>query len=319
MSKSFERHNLPPELLAAPHEFDAWSQAQLLVEQKASTPTEPLYHYTNEIALRSILANRKLWCFEHQHQKDHDEFKYSLDIARRVIADVGNSDDGPTRYFCVYLLDLLDNNSFTETFEFYLFSLSRHQDDPQQWRDYGDIGRGYAIGFAPRLFEPTQNDLNEQANENVHVGRVLYGDAATEARHRSVIETAAKITSKIASANCSLVKSVKPGTYFTAMAREVIASQLIWNCLTAKHKRFQNEREVRYIIMNVVAKFDAHRKFFKNKPYIETPLQLEAPGSVVEILVGPQAPKDAETKVCEFLKAADYPDGIVVRRSAASL
>jgi len=38
--------SLPPELVAAPLEFDAWSQAQLLIEQSESTPIEPLYHYT---------------------------------------------------------------------------------------------------------------------------------------------------------------------------------------------------------------------------------------------------------------------------------
>jgi hypothetical protein len=39
-------HNLPPELLVAPQEFDVWSQAQLLIEQSQSTPSEPVYHYT---------------------------------------------------------------------------------------------------------------------------------------------------------------------------------------------------------------------------------------------------------------------------------
>jgi len=311
--------NLPPELLAAPEEFNAWSQAQLLIEQEASTPTEPLYHYTGETALKGILANQKLWCFEHQHQKDREEFKNSLAIARRVIAEIGNSTDKPTRYFCAGLLDMLDNNSFTATFEFYLFSLSRHRDDPQQWLEYGDKGRGFAIGFAPRLFAPTQTVLNEEANENVHVGRVLYGDAATGARHRLVVEKAASITSKVAWANRSLGNTVKPSDYFLAMEREVIASQLIWNCLTAKHRNFSNEREVRYIIMNVVAKFDAHRKAFGGKTYVETPLPLKEPGSIMEILVGPLAPAGAETMVTAFLATHSYPNEIVIRRSEAVL
>jgi hypothetical protein len=133
------------------------------------------------------------------------------------------------------LIDLLDNNSIASTFEFYLFSLSRHADDPQQWREYGQRGHGPAIGFALVLFAPTEMSLKDQANENVHVGRVIYGDAATEARHRLVIETAAAITSRMAWANRALVTSARPSTHFVAMARKVIASQLIWNCLTAKH------------------------------------------------------------------------------------
>jgi hypothetical protein len=85
---------LPPELQLAPREFDTWSQAQLLKEQDASKPTAPLYHNTGERALKGILAHEKLWCFGHQHQKDRTEFDYSLQIARRVIKEAGNCDDG---------------------------------------------------------------------------------------------------------------------------------------------------------------------------------------------------------------------------------
>jgi hypothetical protein len=308
---------LPPEPQIAPREFDAWSQAQLLKEQDASTPNTPLYHYTGEDALKGILAQEKLWCFGHEHQKDREEFKYSLEIARRIIKGVGESADGPTKHFCGCLIDILDNNSFSTTFEFYLFSLSRHEDDPQQWRDYGEQGRGFALGFSPTLFSPTEMTLKEQANENLHVGRVIYGDAVTEARHRLVIETAVSITSRVAWANRSLGTTIRPSTYFRAMVDEVIASQLIWNCLTSKRDDYANEREVRFIIMNVVAKFDEHRKLFRGKTYVEAALPLKAEGSIVQILVGPHAPSDAENMVSDLLKMHGYPDGLPVRRSSA--
>ena len=99
-------HELPPELQVAPRDFNAWSQAQLLQEQAASTPDAPLYHYTGEEALKGILANEKIWCFDHRYQKDRKEFDYSLTIARRVIEELGGSDDGPTGHFCACLIDL---------------------------------------------------------------------------------------------------------------------------------------------------------------------------------------------------------------------
>jgi Protein of unknown function (DUF2971) len=321
MTDSFDdrHHGLPPELQVAPREFDAWSQDQLRKEQDESIPTLSLYHYTDETATKGILTHEKIWCFNHQHQKDRTEFDYSLQIARRVITDIGKSTDGPTHYFCASLLDVLDNNSFTAAFEFYLFSLSRHEDDPKQWRDYGDKGRGFAIGFAPALFAPNEMTLHEQANENLHVGRVIYGDADTEARHRRVIEAAAEITSRVAWANRSLGSNVKPSDYFIAMVREVIASQLIWNCLTAKHQDFANEREVRFIVMNVIKRFDGLRKRINGKTYIEASLPLRRPGSVMQILVGPVAPSDAEQRVSNFLRDQGYPEGIPVRRSSAIL
>ena len=281
---------LPEPLREAPRTFDVWSKKQLLAEQAASTPDQPLFHYTNEQALKGILSNEKLWCFGHQYQKDLQEFRYSLENARRVIKEVGESDDGPTHWFCACLLDMLDNNSLTDTFEFYLFSLSRHADDPRQWREYGDSGRGFAIGFAPTLFAPKQNVLNEEANENVYVGRVLYGDADTAARHRSVVSKAAHITSRVAWANRPMPDTLKPSDYFSVMAREVIASQLIWNCLTAKHNSFSNEREVRYIIMGIISKFDPHRKHFNSKAYVETPLPLKTLGASLKYWLVPMRP-----------------------------
>jgi len=58
--------HLPPELAAAVREFIAWSDKQLLAERKASTPKRPLYHYTDETALKGILTNEHLWCFGHR-------------------------------------------------------------------------------------------------------------------------------------------------------------------------------------------------------------------------------------------------------------
>jgi hypothetical protein len=141
---------LPLELTAAPLEFDAWSQARLLVEQNESTPTDPVYHYTGEAGFKGILGRQRLRCFSHQHQSDPNEFTFSLAVARRITREVGESEDGPTHWFCACLDDLLETNGLATPFEFYLFSLSRHRDHERQWRGYGDAGRGFAIGFCAR-------------------------------------------------------------------------------------------------------------------------------------------------------------------------
>jgi Protein of unknown function (DUF2971) len=195
--------------------------------------------------------------------------------------------------------------------------LTCHRDHERQWREYGDAGHGFAIGFGPALLQPIQTELNEQANENLHIGRVIYGDGPTAARHRLVIERAAEITSRVAWANRSLVREVKPSLYMVTMAREVLASQLVWNCLTAKENKFAEERETRGIVMNVRERFDAHRHIQdgSGRVYVETPLPLTEPGHVAEILVGPLAPRGAEERVAEFLKEQGYPAGTPVHRS----
>jgi hypothetical protein len=59
----------------------------------------------------------------------------------------------------------------------------------------------------------------------------------------------------------------------------VIASQLVWNCLTAKSEEFEDESEVRYVIMNVPDKFQSIRKPLGEKDYIEADLPLKVEGA----------------------------------------
>jgi len=102
------------------------------------------------------------------------------------------------------------------------------------------------------------------------------------------------------------------------MAQEVLASQLVWNCLTAKEKKFEPEWEVRGIVMGVTARFDGLRRLLGERSFIETPLDLKQPGHLAEILVGPLAPDGAEEMVRALLKVEGYPETIPVVRSHAS-
>jgi hypothetical protein len=309
---------LPPELAAALVEFDDWSKARLLIEQMASTPTETLYHYTGEEALRGILEKQHFWCFNHAHQSDPSEFAYSLGIARAIIREVGRSKDFFTLHFCACLDDLLEANELADPFDFYLVSFSRHRDHGPQWASYGKRGEGYAIGLGPSLFQPERDDLDPNPTRNLHVGRVIYGDAEAAARHREVIRVAAEITSRIGNANLELVRAARPAHYLVSIAREVLANQLVWNCLTAKNLRYADEREVRGIVMNLKPNFDPYRRSLGTRRYIEHELPLLAPGAVAEILVGPRAPADAEDRVRALLQANGYPEGIPVVRSRVS-
>ena len=310
---------LPPELAAALIELNAWSRSQLLIEQDASTPTQPLYHYTGGDSLRGILSRQRIWCFSHLHQSDPTEFEYSLAIARQVIREVGNRDDFFTRHFCACLDDVLETNGLAGPFDFYLFSLSRHRDHGMQWREYGRDGCGYAIGFAPSLFQPDQDSLDSDPTKNLHIGRVIYGDAATADRHRLVVAHAAEITGRVGNANIAAVRAAKPAHYLVSIVRELLASQVVWNCLTAKDQRFADEAEVRCIIMNVRANFDPYRRALGTRNYVEHELPLKAKGAIAEILIGPRAPSDAEANLRAFLDHEGYPEDIPIVRSFVSL
>ncbi|MFZ5734383.1 MAG: DUF2971 domain-containing protein [Pseudomonadota bacterium] len=310
-------HPLPPQLLEATNLFQAFAQRELKREERRETPKTPLYHYTAHFsALEGILTNQHLWCFSHLKQKDANEFAFALEQARRAIRDVGaKSKDWFARSMCACLDDMLEHNPLAGPFDFFLFSLSRVRDDPNQWRDYADTGKGYAIGLSSALFQPEVKELHPRAIDNVHVGRVIYGDRPTYDRHRFVIEKAAELVSRIGNRERKWVDLSRPGLFFNAMAREVLASQLIWNCLTAKESQYRIENEVRLITMGVSENFDADRKLLGDRPYIESALPLKVDGHVTEIIVGCDAPLDIEDRIKAILTREGYGPGIPVIRS----
>jgi len=316
--KAAHRHapELPSTLWEAPDVIWSWSQTVLSRDEAEATPDGALYHYTNEAGLKGILRSERLWCFSHLHQTDRSEFAYSLDVAREVLQEVGRSEDWFEKHFALCLLDLVNSNSFTDTFEFYLFSVSRHRDDPQQWSTFGDEGKGFAIGFAPALFRGDKKELSPVASENAFVGKVLYGEKAIRAKHSYTIGQAAKITSKFGHEHPELVRQVRPSTYLSAMAKELLADQMIWNCLTGKHKKYEGEQETRFVIMGVIARFNELRKNFNKKCYVEHPLPLKAPNNIVEILVGPGASADTEKRLDGYLTEIGYNYPIAIARSA---
>jgi Protein of unknown function (DUF2971) len=311
----YRGYNLPLPLEAAPQRFGEWSDAQLLREQDEVTPTIPLFHYTGREALEGILRNRYLWCFRHDEQDDEEEFQYSLGVARAELDRVTTHGEEFGKEFAACVTDLINQNVLTDRFNFYLFSVSQNRDSELQWKEYGHYSTGFSIGFAPKLFLPDKLTLSPVANENAHVGRVVYGDSKTSYRHRKVIERVAEITHQVAAKNRRLLRRESVHVdYINAMAKEYIARQLIWRCLTAKRSRWEHQSEVRFVVMNQPKNFDGLEKAHGGRRYITYALPLADPDSIAEIMIGSAAPGDAETWLQQLLNDLGY-SGVPVTRS----
>jgi hypothetical protein len=305
-------YKLPAALEVALQRFGEWSDAQLKREQDDVTPKKPLYHYTGWDGLEGILKNRHLRFFSHDQQDDTEEFEYSLALALAEIDRIAKHGDEFAKEFAICVADLIAKNELTRVFKFYLFSVSEQRDSEKQWKQYGRDGTGFSIGFAAKIFAGDTLTLSPRANENAHVGRVVYGDSKTIYRHHKVIERAAEITHQIAAANRSLlVPELVHSDYINAMAKEYIARQMIWRSLTAKRRGWEHQSEVRLVCLNLREKFDGIEKTFRARRYIEYPLPSD---SFAEILIGPAAPKNAEADVARLLKDHGY-SGVSVTRS----
>jgi hypothetical protein len=287
----------------------------LLHEQNAVTPAAPLFHYTGREGLLGVLENQHLWCFSHADQNDVDEFSYSLSIADTELKRVAKHGEQFAKEFCVCVADLIARNDLTKVFNFYLFSVSQNRDSASQWSRYGRDGAGFSIGFAPKLFLPDQPTLSPRANENAHVGLVVYGEEKTTYRHRKVITRAAEITQRVAGVNQGLLRPEAVHVeYINAMAKEYIARQLVWRSITSKRSRWEGESEVRFVILNQAKNFGGLTKTHSDgRRYIKYALPLREPESIAEIMVGRAAPNDAEDSVRVLLRNLGYPEIKVTR------
>jgi len=307
---------LPEPLAVAVNELAEWIIRELKAEDQRSAPTAPLYHYTDWAALENIIRTQRLWCFRLDQQSDENEFGFSMSIAKCVILQAADREHNPNPAAEVLLRGLhgmFDRKRLDEIFEFYISSFSGLRDDQQLWTEYGRGGAGFSLGLAHTLFQPDQEQLSTDRTHDRLAGRVIYGPDRTRERHQPGVQRLADIVGRVWHNHSVLVQSNQTA-WFNRMNQDFMV-WLMWNCLIAKAHAFQHEQETRYIILGEREAFDGKRKCHNGRCYIKTPLLLSAPGSLKEIIVGPDAPEGSEEKIRALLCGSGYQRDIPVVRS----
>lgn len=157
-------------------------------------------------------------------------------------------------------------------------------------------------------------------NEAAFVSPVVYDLEEASHRHERAIEKAEEIFLDAANAHRDMLANKNIGIPFMQdLARAVIASPLIWNCLTSKHPAYGHEQEVRLIILGM---HDKLRPYIKTRirgaeivPYIPYNMLVRKQHSIGQILVGPAANADAERTVRTMLKSLGIKHDVPISRS----
>jgi len=258
---SVDRRNwkpLPPILEAAVSAFDERSNVLLLAADARNAITAPLYHYTDARGLEGIIKNQHIWFTRYTHLNDSTELKFGMSVATELLSEIGAGSDGRIRIFCDMVKDLFTDKNMASAFGFFIASFSRERDDLGQWRAYGNNGRGFSLGLAPHLFG-VEDKTDRQPHENVFVVPVVYGKKAARQHHMPAIETAVRIVGKAVVEATDLMRDSSIGIpFFDKMAKALIASQMIFNCLTMKDEAYEHEKEVRLIIVGERRKLAPH-------------------------------------------------------------
>src|SRR5262245_10894107 len=181
--------NHPPPLQAAIDEFEAWLKEYLGRQDTASKITTPLYHYTDAKGLCGIFETQQLWFTDYRHLNDPSEFLHGLGFARECASRLKQGADFKKQNFLDEFINRFTQETFDKRFEFYVASFSREPNDLSQWRAYADNGRGFAIGFAPRLFQLVEKPPTDKPAEQVSV--VTYMSEDIEALYAPPLEKAA--------------------------------------------------------------------------------------------------------------------------------
>ena len=310
-------YKLPAKLQASIDQFTRWAEGYLTAEQNKNTIMETLYHYTDARGLEGIIKSGEIWFTDYRHLNDPSELVHGIAMARDVARIIANGADSQVRLLMETFKEMFKQTNFNATLEFYIASFSRARDDLNQWRAYADNGRGFAIGFSPRMFAITNELPTDKLPE--YVAPVLYGVDEVRARHASALEKAVSILLNV-NANRELVQDdAITATFMDRFVREIMAQPLIWNCLTSKHPAYRNEQEVRLLILGTPARTAPYVKTRTRRaetvPYIAHPLPLREPHNIAEIVVGPAAQADTERTVRDLLSSLGVDPNFPISRS----
>jgi Protein of unknown function (DUF2971) len=297
----------PPPLQAALNQYEAWQNDYSKRQDTASTITEPLYHYTDARGLRGIFESQQLWFTDYRHLNDPSEFRHGLKIVRDIAGSLKQNAGDIKQFFLDQFIEILKPETFDKGekgFEFYIASFSRDPNDLGQWRAYADNGRGFAIGFAPRMFEIVEKPPTGKPAEQI--GIVTYTREEANALQTPPIEKAAEVFLTAAATNAGLVEKLEIDHPFMMGMIHRLMGTVTSGSLRTKHLAYKHEQEVRLIIPGPAAMLSSYVKTrlrgSEIVPYIPQPWEARVPGNVAKIMIGPAAVLDTERTLRKFLR-----------------
>jgi hypothetical protein len=181
-------------------------------------------------------------------------------------------------------------------FEFYSASFGQ-KDDPRQWTDYADNGKGVALGLAPKFFSIVKSG-DFKPEEKIFLGKVEYGEPSAKIRHAAIVDSAVE-TVKQAYKQGLLLKAEDEEVFLHLMAAEMYV-EILWNSVTTKADKWSQPAEARLLAVNDLKNPGIEIKNAPKFPRVEIPQPL-LKANITEIMMGPKADDDIRAKVRQFL------------------
>jgi hypothetical protein len=267
--------------------FQSACDHRMAEANEAAAPKKPLFHYTNEKALFSILDSSKLWFTSIYHMDDPQELNFGFSVARELFKEAAERSKGLARRFCRERAEDADRQKIRELIAFYSVSFGL-RDVEKQWTKYADQGRGVALGLAPEFFAPVpfQDPNDPKPEEIIFYGKAFYGPKDGRARHQKVVDGALAVIEQVK--RRKWLSSSEEAALFCHHLRATIYTEILWNCATTKDADWSYQNEMRILARNVLKKPVLPIVNAEARPRVEL-VQPRLKQSIVEIMVGPNA------------------------------
>jgi hypothetical protein len=187
----------------------------------AETP-KVLYHYTTWAGAEGIISSQRFWATAHNCTNDEAELVTADSIIIETVRELRRN----AVHAAAEVLDLFLRNyaheQVTLVIPVYLTCFSILRDDSQQWKRYGDNGRGVCLGV--RM-------LNEQKSQGPDLGDGLVKVDYSEASWReNVREHMGQVCSFLSYRNASPAgkKLALSALYRVAAFTSIMAKQAAW-------------------------------------------------------------------------------------------
>jgi hypothetical protein len=279
--------------------------SSLLPEEE---PPEHLYHYTSIDGAKGILGENSLLASQIHFLNDTQEFKYSIGIFQKVLAELRkelpeitmraiggppppSSDPNVVLRILYGSMEDLILAPELEKPPICVFSLSEEGDLLSQWRGYCPPGGGYSIGF--------RSDSLTQflKTHGLYLSPCIYYDTNQEAAVKEAVTKIRDATLKrLSPSGVEIQKVIEEHViqFFIDFSR--VAS-------TLKHPSFHQESEWR-IISGLIANENMSFRVRKSMllPYFSISFKDFEPFLIDEIIIGP-APEQllAESSLRQFV------------------
>ena len=307
--------SLNPALVKSVKEFHTWWKKHRRDRDESEKIQTTQYHYTSAAGLAGIIETESIWFTSVFHLNDPSELSYGIAMATDVLTSEADGKHEMIRHFCDQFEKVL-RDEVPKIFGYYIASFSNDDDELGQWRAYADDGKGFAIGLAPHLFHPKQQDITKtHPLETIFVAPIVYDPNEVRNNLRDAIKRAIDIIERaIQSGN---IKNVKQCGDFLREMSIALAPPILWTCNTTKHRSYKTEAETRLLLVNDKTKLE---DFIKTRvrgstlvPYVSSPMKVRDAGSIMEIVLGPAAPNESEAALRTFLESRGLK--VPIRRS----